>query len=383
MVAAALALSGCVGKPSASSGGVSQAPVSSAPPPAVVSGPVVARVDFSLTQADTAFFGRYDRTRDGVAFSWTASGLEIRFTGTACGMTLTCDEENDKLLPRVRFYVDGEEGKTVTVAGRQTVMAAEDLPYGDHTVRLVRLSEAYRVKPLTVSGVYAGSQAEGWGVRQLAPAAAPERRIEFIGDSITCGYGNTGTAATGEFLSSQQDATLTYAAFAAQAFGADARYIAASGAGVVRDTWGKQSLLMPRFWATRTLSSGEAWDFAPWQPQVVVINAGTNDDAGGATAAEFQQGAAAFLWQVRGAYPQASIIWMYGMMGDRLAEPLRKAVEQVSAGGDGKVTLLLVEAADESRGEMGAAAHPNVAAHRDRAAKLIEAVTSVTGWKPE
>ena len=59
----------------------------------------------------------------------------------------------------------------------------------------------------------------------------------------------------------------------------------------------------------------------------MVINAGTNDYRGKTTPTEMRAGVKAFLEQVRRTYPDAEIIWMYGMMNKKLEEPLVQGIE--------------------------------------------------------
>lgn len=120
------------------------------------------------------------------------------------------------------------------------------LTEGEHTVRLLKLTEATVGMPLLLKAI----TLEGSGM-WLPPPKLPSRRIEFIGDSITCGFGVTGqpyavTGKPGRFLTEEEDVTKTYAGITAAYFGADARYIAASGRGVCHNhTDGGDSLLIP------------------------------------------------------------------------------------------------------------------------------------------
>ena len=57
--------------------------------------------------------------------------------------------------------------------------------------------------------------------RALSPFPGKERRIEFIGDSITCGYGTGAEKGNEMFKPSTEDSSDAYAAVAADLLGAD------------------------------------------------------------------------------------------------------------------------------------------------------------------
>src|SRR5690606_32148468 len=68
----------------------------------------------------------------------------------------------------------------------------------------------------------------------LAPP--PERPLfEFVGDSISAGYGNEGAHAECDFSADTQNHYLAFPMLVARAFGADASTVAWSGRGVVKN----------------------------------------------------------------------------------------------------------------------------------------------------
>lgn len=70
----------------------------------------------------------------------------------------------------------------------------------------------------------------------------PNRRIEFIGNSITCGYGTEGNNKDERFKPDTENNCKSYAAILARAFSADAHFIAHSGKGLVRNYDDKKSV---------------------------------------------------------------------------------------------------------------------------------------------
>ena len=208
---------------------------------------------------------------------------------------------------------------------------------------------------------------------------APGRLIEFVGDSLTVGYasiadvvGNTAWATRGE------DCTMTYAKTIADAFGADYDVIAVSGRGIVKNYGGTTELLIPELYGTLDgyNNPGVAYDYAR-QPDVIVINAGTNDGSAQVPAEEFQKGFTAFLRQVREKNPDAFIIVGYGLTSQTFYKNMQNAVQELNDGGDENVAFVrfaTLRAKDMALG------HPLASGYTASAEQLIEAISAKLGW---
>ncbi|MEZ4766461.1 MAG: GDSL-type esterase/lipase family protein [Calditrichia bacterium] len=107
------------------------------------------------------------------------------------------------------------------------------------------------------------------------------RKIEFIGDSITCGFGNEAASET-SFLLQQRMATGQFAAQSRPETGRGiSRSFAFPGRGVHRNYDGSRTGLLPELFEQIYPQSPKKWNFSQWQPDVAVINLGTNDFASG------------------------------------------------------------------------------------------------------
>jgi hypothetical protein len=71
-------------------------------------------------------------------------------------------------------------------------------------------------------------------------------RIEFYGDSITCGYGNIAPTSWEDFSTSTEDGMQTYAFLTAEALDAECTVLAKSGIPVNQTVYGKSETL--RIW---------------------------------------------------------------------------------------------------------------------------------------
>ena len=82
----------------------------------------------------------------------------------------------------LKAFLDGKATKHTVATGDEKLLF-ESLDDGEHTLTLLRVSESIdslRIESVTLLGGNAAF---------LDPPAEKERRIEFFGDSITCGYG--------------------------------------------------------------------------------------------------------------------------------------------------------------------------------------------------
>lgn len=157
---------------------------------------------------------------------WPGLVIHSRFDGTVAYLVF------DDAVNRFRLTVDGarETALILTRPGRAVIELAGLAP-GPHDITLEKLNES--AAPAGFGGIWA---------KAAAPEAPADRRplIEFIGDSETLGYGNTapGRDCTAEAVFLTTDSTAAFPARVAAALGGQARVIAQSGIGIVRNHQG-------------------------------------------------------------------------------------------------------------------------------------------------
>ncbi|MBR2885665.1 MAG: phospho-sugar mutase, partial [Clostridia bacterium] len=81
----------------------------------------------------------------------------------------------------------------------------------------------------------------------LDPPSPKSRKIEFFGDSITCGYGVLAEESVTVYNTYEQDSTKAYAFLTAQAFDAELRSECISGQGIICNCDGKVDYEIPKF----------------------------------------------------------------------------------------------------------------------------------------
>ena len=309
---------------------------------------------------DETYVNIYGRTyqKDGkLCLDHVASGVEVAIDGT--GLTAEIEASAGVYLC---VYVDGAEEyeRIPLMAGKKSYTLASGLTEGLHTVRFVKSSEVYdgqiRVVSLSSEGFY----------------TAPEKsnfRIEFIGDSITAGYGALGATGTARTVENS-DACSSYAYYTAQKLGVDYSMVALQGICVNANMW-IQDRMSEVYKVVSPLNQG-AYDFSD-KADVVILNLGTND-AGYITSKDFDYSTQfpadylQLLRYIREKNPDANIICLYGFMGKQTSvdNGIKQAVEEFN---DSKTVYL---SGMFIQNGMGANGHPSKDAQAIWGATLAE-----------
>jgi lysophospholipase L1-like esterase len=220
----------------------------------------------------------------------------------------------------------------------------------------------------------------------LAPPPVT-RRLEFIGDSITCGYGIEGANESCGFTPQTENHYLTYAAITARNLQAELSTVAWSGKGVVCN-YGDDATSctdpLPTYY-DRTLPNhaDSSWDFSRFQPDAVVVNLGTNDlstntDPDQAT---FENAYKALLKHVRQVYPSAYILCTNGplLSGPDLTTVRGYITDVVTQLADPKISSFEIAPQDGSDG-YGCDYHPSLERHKKMATVVTAALKTALGW---
>jgi len=313
---------------------------------------------------------------------FTFPGVQIRsgFTGTSLKMIAK---------PKSGYFMaqidDAQAFKVGFNAELDSVVTiASALPDGVHQVKLMYVNEGYDRRP-EFRGFIVD---EGKSLADANPI--PERKIEFIGNSITCGYGNEDTEKTRPFLDETSNHYYTYATRTAQALGAIHQTVARSGIGVYRNYNGPKTgdkiNMNTEYLHTNLYDATEDWDFSRYTPQLVCINLGTNDTSTtGADPKLLYKGYYDLYTKVRKFYPQAKIVFLCGSMmnGDALElakKQMDKVTEEAHKSGDKEVYRFDFTPQDGSLG-YGASWHPSFAQHQKMADELVPYLRNLMNWE--
>ncbi len=215
----------------------------------------------------------------------------------------------------------------------------------------------------------------------IKPTEAKERKLLFIGDSITAGYGVNGEQSDPIFTTKTEDVTKAYPYLTAKKVSADPWYICWSGGGIISRWISPETelpltdILMPELFET-----GKDLDFIP---NLISINLGTNDasytrdDMG--RKEEFAARYLTFVQRISAVYPHAHILLQYGLMERTLLPVIQEVAKECSRQGV-KCSFLELPLMNKKDG-MGTGEHPSVVTHKKTAEILKEKILEIMDWK--
>ena len=234
-----------------------------------------------------------DPSGERVYIDWSLSGIEFRYTGRVLTAHFTAESGQEPsgavipdgtvfwtVWPRFAVYIDDEKMPhrvfTVDKPDKDEIIFSSDKKE-DHTIRIVKLTENLKTGA-AVDSFFGDGQI-------LACRHTKKPVIEFIGDSVTCGFGNLGTLASPGFFSEEEDPTQAYAAVAASELGMDFSIIGFSGICAGFKDWNRKPYSMLDLYDYTNViredrlgnKDPERWDFKHHRPDYIVINLGTND----------------------------------------------------------------------------------------------------------
>jgi len=312
--------------------------------------------------------GRAAASGQSQRFGWPGVQIRARFSGTQASIQL-----NDAGYQNAfEVVVDGgTPTKFRTMNGQSSYSLATGLAAGDHEVVVWRSTEVFD------SGVTEFVAIDGFssGGTLLAPPAAPDRRIEVIGDSISVGAGLEGGGSGCAADKNSTDNYFAYGSIAARSVNADIVTVAYSGIGVYRSYNANDPTMPARYDRTLPADANATWDFSKYQPHVVVINLGTNDFGAGDPGQPYVTAYTSFVAHVRSEVPGAHLI-LIAMYGNQEAA-VGQVVTAVKNGGDQNIEQLNFNSVQNN---LGCAQHPNAAAHQAMGASLTTRIKAAMGW---
>jgi lysophospholipase L1-like esterase len=242
------------------------------------------------------------------------------------------------------------------------------LEAGRHDLQITKRTEAYNGMGQFM-GIYVDKGTA------LSKPPRPRLKVEIIGDSISCGYGNDTTDLLCGDVKPFENNYMTYGAITSRALGAEFHVVAVSGIGMVKN-YGSVNATSPDplpFYYDRVLFRSEMkWDFDSWTPDIVLLHLGTNDYSAQPrpALADFKAAYRKFVDRVRSHYPAAYIFCLAGPMNEGvMAKNVRAAAEDIAAT-DAKVGFFLFPESELSS-LMGCHWHPSAAGHVKMAEMLV------------
>ena len=324
-------------------------------------------------------------------FSHSGSGIEFCCRGEYAIINIVDDSDGryySNHKARFAIYKNGEVmvDETITESEKAYHISLDGYET-DSVITIIKLSEAqYSAMGIGEIAVY--------GKTDIVPTEEKPLKIEFIGDSITCGYGTDTESERGYFSTATENFTKTYAYLTAEKLNADYSAVCFSGYGVysgytsngVRNS----SDVVPLYYDKSCFLYGgrdTTWDFSEFQSDIIVINLGTNDASycGSSLSGrqEFTRRYAEFIKQVRMYNPYAYIMCILGDMNNTMYSCIQAAVSNyINETADKRISAEIVSYRMDIN-DIVINGHPgylsNLHAANDLSLKIAQLTDSYTG----
>ena len=320
------------------------------------------------------YTGRIDFSDPKKPRFW-APGVYVKanFKGPACEIVIN-DEELYKVNHNyIEVVVDDRPPLRIQTSGASnTIKVAEGLSDGAHSITICKDTES-GIGYLEFLGFKCA------GLLPLPPKQA--KKLEFIGDSITCGTGSDlsrNPCGKGQWYD-QHNAYWSYGPSTARILDAQWCLTAVSGIGMVNSCCGMTIAMPEVFDKLNQRENVGQWNFNRYQPDAVTICLGQND--GTRDPDKFREAYIKFIERIRAVYPLAEIVCLTSPMADAalttaMQANLTKIVDSMNTGGDLKVHKFFFS----RRYHSGCGGHPDLEEHRLIANELAAFLRSALGW---
>ncbi len=320
------------------------------------------------------FTGRVDFSDQKFPRFWNPGVyFEFEYEGDSCEVLLNDELPWDNSHNYISVVVDGGEQERISLQQKENrIVIGKGLKQGRHKVLVCKSTES-GIGYLELAGI--------WCQRLLKPDPKPVRKMEFFGNSITCGTGSDQSffpCDSGEWHD-KHNAYLSYGPVTARKLNAQWVLTSVSGIGMVHSCC-DLDILMPEVCDKVNLRSNQIkWNFAHYKPDVVVITLGQND--GIQDSVKFCGAYVDFVYSLRSVYPDAVVVCMNSPMADETLNPVMKSyltgIEQtLNQEGDNLVYKFFLS----KRYHNGCDDHPDIQEHELIAQELSAYVRTLMKW---
>jgi hypothetical protein len=323
---------------------------------------------------DIQYTGRIDFSNPKLPRFWTAGVyIQVKFKGTSCSIIVNDEELGGKSHNYLEIAIDQQKPFRIQTTGKtDTIAIATGLQRGAHTLTICKNTEAL-IGYLEFAGLLCESI--------LPMPAKPQRKIEFIGNSITSGMGSDLSVVPCDSAAwyDQHNAYFSYGPTIARALKAQYHLTSESGIGLMHSCCDKPFVMPQVFDKVNIATNTMSWDFSKYIPDVVTVCLGQND--GIQDSVKFCTAYVDFIHTVRKHYPSAQIICLTSPMADAaltkaLKNYLTGIVNYTNTQGDKKINKYFYSRSFNS----GCGGHPDLREHQLIANELTAYIRSVMKW---
>ncbi len=354
---------------------------------------------FQATEKYVKLSGRTLYRNEVRFLGYSASSLSFRFVGKRALAHIISDTKQyaDYEKAWAAVYVNGshEPYKRFEITEQEgDYLLYESDAEAEVCITLMKYSEP-EYAPLGVAWIETDSKSI------LPPPPAKKRRLQIIGDSITCGYGVEGSLEETVHRTCTENPQKSYSVLTADALDAELEIVAWNGKGVITQYIGDEENQVQDEWLIPMLyeytdaglerdyfhnakKDWERWEHDTFQPNLIIVNLGTNDASYTRGIPErneeFQKAYTAFLAHIHDLHPNAAILCMLGTMDQRLCSTVDAAAADFrEKAPDARVEFLSLPPQEEADG-LGTFWHPTAATQRKTADIVAAKAKKLMNW---
>ncbi len=330
----------------------------------------------SANAPEIEYVGRTLVSDDGsVSFDWSGTYFHCRFTGGYLAMRVSDTKKN-----YYNLFIDGQlQKEVITTHGKDSlIVLAKGLSRREHVITLQKRTEGEQGLTTIHSFEFMGELRQA-GLRKA-------RYIEFIGDSITAGFGTEGKDPKEPFSPETENCNLAYGAILSRMFDTDYTFLAHSGRGLVRNYADTAKVSKLGTMSDRVLCVFDEritpkWDYSSVRrPDVVVINLGSNDFSTRPhpSKEDYILGYENLVKHLRLVYGDIPIICVSPRAGQEVFDYTR---EFVANSADSKLYFAaFMQNYCNDSSDLGAVGHPNNRGNMKIAMLIAPYLSTATGW---
>ena len=318
----------------------------------------------------------------------TASGFEVKFTGSkVVARIFATNYDNSTSRPFVTVVVDGDYANQRRVALTQEytdLVLVEGITDKEvHKITLHKSSESQDskigIESIETTGEF------------IADVDVKQYKIEFIGDSGSCGFGNLSKPYGSDYSTEISDGLHSFASLTGIALDADFQIFAASGWGVKASIYTNPNTVNVfdayKNYDFNSQGATIKYNYSLFTPDLVVINLGTNDYSYIKAAEtdpieyakrlqDYKDQYKALVNFVHSIYPSAHIIMLHGLMNE--GKVIADATNEMYA--ELKLTIPNLSTIEINGDGKGASNHPSAASHESISEQLVAHIKDTLNW---
>lgn len=338
---------------------------------------------FTPNEKYVKHIGRSVYADDCLWFSMSGSGIEFITSADNIDITFICDNAENLYSthkPRIAIFVNDEQFYADTLKEAEKIISLDISKHiGDKIIKVIKLSE-------TMYSSCGISKIAIFDDKDIIPTEEKDLKIEFIGDSITAGYGIDEERDFAPFSTETENFTKTYAYLTSQKLKADYSAIAFSGYGILSGQ-SKPECVVPKYYENAITNKSfncpyplEKWNFSKFTPDIIIVNLGVNDVAYCTTQsrkASFIKEYKDFIGLIRWYNKEAHIVCTLGEINNSMFPSIETAVKEYTE--ETADTKVYCTTLDFDMGNNGTVinGHPNEQANITASENLTEIITKI------